>query len=147
MDHTICQVHPVKLILACRMRSPIWTSRRVDSAVIVHELSIMQSALSVALDQAQKAGALRVHSIRLRIGALSGVVPEALEFAFEALAPGTMAEGAKLAIEPVPARFWCDACSREFQSNDMFADCPDCHRPSGELRAGREMEVASLEID
>ena len=78
----------------------------------MHELSIMQSALSLALNQAQQAGAARVHMIRLRIGALSGVVPDALEFAFEALTPGTMAEGARLAVEHVPARFWCAACIR-----------------------------------
>ena len=113
----------------------------------MHELSIMDGALTLALEQAQKAGASRVHVVRLRIGALSGVVPEALQFAFEALAPGTAAEGGQLAIEQVPARFWCAACSREFQSDDMFAECPDCHEPSGDLRAGREMEVASLEIE
>lgn len=113
----------------------------------MHELSIMDSALTLALDQAKQAGARRVHVVRLRIGALSGVVPEALQFAFEALAPGTAAEGGQLAIEQVPARFWCEACAREFQSDDMFAECPDCHRPSSELRAGREMEVASLEIE
>ena len=113
----------------------------------MHELSIMQSALNVALAQARQAGATRVHEIRLRIGALSGVVPDALEFAFEALAAGTVAENAKLAIEQVPARFWCATCTREFQSDDMFAECPDCHALSGELRAGREMELASLEID
>jgi hydrogenase nickel incorporation protein HypA/HybF len=113
----------------------------------VHELSIMQSALSLALDQARQAGAARVHVILLRIGALSGVVPDALEFAFEALTPGTLAEGAELAVERVPARFWCAVCAREFVSDDMFAECPDCHRVSGELRAGREMELASLEID
>jgi len=113
----------------------------------MHELSIMDSALTVALEQAEKAGAKRVHVVRLRIGALSGVVPEALQFAFEALAPGTAAEGGQLAIENVPARFWCAACSREFQPDDMFAECPDCHEPSGDLRAGREMEVASLEIE
>src|SRR5512137_636797 len=113
----------------------------------MHELSIMQSALNVALEQARQAGGSRVHAIRLRIGALSGVVPDALEFAFEALAPGTLAEGAQLAIERVPARFWCAACTREFQSDDMLAECPDCHSLSGELRAGREMELASLEID
>lgn len=112
----------------------------------MHELSIMQSALSLALEEARQAGASRVHEIRLRIGALSGVVPEALEFAFEALTPGTPAEGAQLAIEHVPARFWCAACSREFESEEMLAECPDCHALSGELRAGREMEVASLEI-
>src|ERR1035438_8100682 len=88
----------------------------------VHELSIMQSALNMALDQAQQAGAVRVHTIRLRIGALSGVVPDALEFAFEVLTPGTLAEGSKLAIERVPARFWCRTCTQEFQSDDMFAE-------------------------
>ena len=107
----------------------------------------MQSALRLALDQARQAGASRVHLIRLRIGVLSGVVPDALEFAFEALAAGTVAENAKLAIEQVPARFWCPTCTREFQSDDMFAECPGCHSPSGELRAGREMELASLEIE
>jgi hydrogenase nickel incorporation protein HypA/HybF len=113
----------------------------------MHELAIMQSALSLALDQARQAGAARVYSIRLRIGALSGVVPDALEFAFEALTPGTLAEGSQLAIERVPARFWCATCTREFQSDDLFAECPACHSLSRELRAGREMEVASLEIE
>ena len=107
----------------------------------------MESALNMALDQTKKAGASRLYAIRLRIGALSGVVPESLRFAFEALARGTAAEGAELSIENVPARFWCAGCAREFQSEDMFADCPDCHTPSGELRAGRELELASLEVE
>ena len=107
----------------------------------------MQSALTLALEKARQAGASHVHVIRLRIGALSGVVPDALQFAFEALAPGTPAENGQLAIENVPARFWCATCAREFQSDDLFAECPNCHAPSGELRAGREMEVASLEVD
>jgi hydrogenase nickel incorporation protein HypA/HybF len=113
----------------------------------MHELSIMQSALSIALEQARQAGASRVHEIRLRIGALSGVVPDALEFAFEALTPGTAAADAKLAIEQVPARFWCAKCQHEFAAEDMLAECPECHTFSGEIRAGREMEVASLEVD
>lgn len=113
----------------------------------MHELSIMDSALTLALEQARQAGATKVHRIRLRIGALSGVVPEALQFAFEALATGTPAEGAALEIEPVAARFWCQSCTREFESANLFADCPDCHRPSGDLRAGREMELASMEIE
>ncbi len=113
----------------------------------VHELSIMDSALTVALERAQEAGAKRVYVVRLRIGALSGVVPEALEFAFEALKQGTIAEEAQLAIEHIPARFWCETCQREFQTDTMLAECPDCHEPSGELRTGREMELASLEIE
>ena len=107
----------------------------------------MQSALNLALDEARRSGAVRVCQLRLRIGSLSGVVPDALQFAFEALTPGTIAEGAQLAVEHVPARFWCADCAKEFQSDDMFAECPVCHRPSGDLRAGREMELASLEIE
>ena len=107
----------------------------------------MQSALDLALEQARKAGARQVFVIRLRIGALSGVVPEALQFALAALAPGTPAQGAELAIEQVPARFWCASCAREFQADELLAECPDCHQPSAELRAGREMEIAALEVE
>jgi hydrogenase nickel incorporation protein HypA/HybF len=112
----------------------------------MHELSIMQSALSQALAEARKAGASRVHEIRLRIGALSGVVPDALQFAFEALSDGTAAANAKLTIEHVPARFWCETCRHEFDSPGLLAECPGCNHPSRELRAGRELELASLEI-
>lgn len=101
----------------------------------------------MALEKAQQAGAKRIIVLRLRIGALSGVVPDALRFAFESLAPGTRAEGAELAIEHIPARFWCADCAGEFESETMFADCPRCHAPSGELRAGREMELTSMEIE
>ena len=113
----------------------------------MHELSIMESALTMVLDRARESGAQRVHSIRLRIGTLSGVVPEALTFAFEALKSGTLAESARLIVDPVAVRFWCATCHTEFQSDDMFAECPECHQPSGDLRAGREMELASMEIE
>src|SRR3974377_246855 len=99
----------------------------------MHELSIMQSALNMALEQARLAGADRVHTMRLRVGALSGVVPDALEFAFAALTPGTAAEGAALAIENVPARFWCRSCSQEFEAEDLLAECPGCQQASGEI--------------
>src|SRR5208283_1999896 len=112
----------------------------------MHEYSIMQSAISQVLREARQAGATRVHEIRLRVGALSGVVPDALRFAFEAVTDGTCAQGAVLTIEEVPARFWCAACRREFVSANLYSECPDCHNPSGELRAGREMELSSMEV-
>lgn len=107
----------------------------------------MQSAVTQALEHAQRAGAKHVLAIRLRIGTLSGVVPDALEFAFEAVTAGTPAEGASLTVDSVPARFWCAKCHREFQSVNLVSDCPVCGTPSSDLRAGRELELASLEID
>ena len=106
----------------------------------------MQGALNQVLDEASKAGAERVLNIRLRIGALSGVVAEALQFAFEALADGTVAQDATLSIENVPAMFWCETCCSEFQSVNLVAQCPTCKTFSRELRAGRELELASMEV-
>ena len=113
----------------------------------MHEFSIMESALEQILDQAQLAGAAKVYAIRLRIGALSGVVPDALQFAFEGLSPGTIAEGARLDLDVIPARFWCATCQQEFQADNMFAECPVCATPSRHLRSGRELEVGSMEIE
>jgi hydrogenase nickel incorporation protein HypA/HybF len=107
----------------------------------------MQAAMDAALKRAQEAKASRVYAIRLRVGQLSGVVPDALQFAFEALSNGTLAQGATLDIEHVPARFWCGTCQKEFTADDMFAECPGCHGLSLEMRSGRELELASMEIE
>jgi hydrogenase nickel incorporation protein HypA/HybF len=112
----------------------------------MHEFSIMQSTLDMALRQAITAGASEIHELRLRVGRLSGVVPEALAFAFEALRPGTLAATARLEIESVPAVMWCEPCRQEFECPDFLCECPACGTISRELRRGREMELMSLEI-
>jgi hydrogenase nickel incorporation protein HypA/HybF len=113
----------------------------------MHEMSIMESTLELAVEQARLAGATRVRVLNLRVGTLSGVVPDALNFAFEAMAPGTAAEGGELRIESVPACFWCLACQAEFRAEDLLAVCPKCQSASRELRGGRELELASLEVE
>lgn len=112
----------------------------------MHEFSIMQSALELAEKNMRDAGASRIHRLRVRVGRLSGVVPDALRFAFEGLKSGTAAAAAELEIEEVPAICWCPDCAAEFEAQDLNYECPRCHRPGGELRRGRELELASLEI-
>ncbi len=106
----------------------------------------MQSTLALAEQQARAVGAARIHQLRLRVGQLSGVVPEALQFAFETLRRDTLAAEARLVVESVPAACWCAACQREFDAPDLINDCPECHQPSNELRRGRELALASLEV-
>ncbi len=113
----------------------------------MHEVSIMAEALRLAEDAAKSAGASRVLKLRLRIGSLSGVVPEALRFAFDVVCRGTMAEGASLEIEAVPAACWCATCRTEFECADFFSECPRCHNVSGELRRGRELDIAAVELE
>ena len=112
----------------------------------MHEFSIMQAALETAGEKAHAAGATQIHRLKLRVGALSGVVPEALRFAFDALKNESLAAQAELVIEEVPAACWCADCVTEFAAADLQYECPRCHQPSGELRHGKEMELASLEI-
>ncbi len=111
----------------------------------MHEASIMQSALEEAERHARERGCTAIHLVRLRVGALSGVVPDALEFAFEALKAGTMAAGARLEIEAVPARAFCQVCQREFTLEDAVFPCPTCGGWESELQQGRELELTRLE--
>lgn len=106
----------------------------------------MQEAVRLAVEKAKASGGNRVHCLRLRVGAMSGVVPDALYFAFELLCRGTMAEGATLEVESVPARCWCATCKAEFEVEDFFSECPRCQNLSTDWRGGRELEIASVEI-
>jgi hydrogenase nickel incorporation protein HypA/HybF len=112
----------------------------------MHEVGIMQSMLALATERAEAAGAARIHELRLRIGQLSGVVPESLEFAFELMREGTMAAEARLVVEHVPAACWCAGCQTEFDAPELDYQCPRCHKPSRELRRGTELALASMEI-
>lgn len=113
----------------------------------MHELSLMEHTLDLAADAARRQGARRILEIRLKVGALSGVVPEALAFAFEALAPGTPAEGARLRIDHEPLACYCSACNLEFAPAGDCLECPQCRSPRAEIRRGRELELAALEVE
>lgn len=113
----------------------------------MHEVSIMAEAVRMAVESAQSAGATRVTGLQLRVGTLSGAVPEAMRFAWDVVSRDTIAAGARLELESVPATGWCDACGAEFECGDYFSECPCCHNPSGELRRGRELEIAAVEVE
>ncbi|MGA3008208.1 MAG: hydrogenase maturation nickel metallochaperone HypA [Opitutaceae bacterium] len=113
----------------------------------MHELGIAESALQTALEQARLNNATSVQRIVIRVGALSGVDPEALRFAFEVVLPGTMAENAVLQIDPVPAVAYCADCARDFvPDTDHFLECPQCGRLCRTIKQGRELDLIHLEM-
>ncbi|MCL5996977.1 MAG: hydrogenase maturation nickel metallochaperone HypA [Chloroflexi bacterium] len=112
----------------------------------MHEISVMQSAMEIAVEHAKAQGAQQIHRVKMRVGALSGVVPDALEFAFDVVAQGTMAEGATLEIEHVPALCHCPNCGSEFEPKDFFYECPQCGSLHVDLKQGRELDLAYLEV-
>lgn len=113
----------------------------------MHELSLMEAVRELALEQAALHGARRIAAIRLRVGSLAGVEMEALRFAHEVVMADTIAAGSRLEIEAVAAEGFCTACRRPFPAHDGCCDCPLCGRISQELLRGRELQLASLELD
>ena len=114
----------------------------------MHELGIAQSALRAAITEMETRGSRRILCLQLRIGELAAVDPEAMRFAFEAVTAGTPAAGARFEIERVAPVAWCGKCHEEFMTASRgFHKCPRCGNYAGELRAGREIELARLELD
>jgi hydrogenase nickel incorporation protein HypA/HybF len=112
----------------------------------MHELSLMETVRDLALARAAAHGAERIEAITLRIGSLAGVDPEALRFAHQVVWNDTIAAGADLRIEAVPAACWCAPCGAPFPADDGVCECPRCGAISRDLRQGRELELVRLEL-
>lgn len=112
----------------------------------MHETGIAAEILDIAEREAARLGAAGVASVTVRVGELSGVAPDALVFAFEALCAGTGAAGARLNIERVPVRARCQACGLEsMPETELVLWCAGCGAVL-EIVAGQELQVECLEI-
>ncbi len=113
----------------------------------MHELSIANSLVEIATQHATAAGAERVKSITLKIGALSCVHQSALEFSFELVTRDTMLEGAELVFINVPVVIYCPGCAEEMALPGIQRfRCPQCDTPSADIRQGRELDIECIEI-
>ncbi len=113
----------------------------------MHEVSLTRNILEIALSEAVKAGAARIRLIRVKAGALAGVVPEAMEFAFRVLRDeNPVTAEATLMIEEVSAGCRCRACGLDFEPPDSVFECPRCGSLDAEILRGRELEIAQLEV-
>lgn len=108
----------------------------------MHELAIAESVVASVLDRTLDR---HVSVVRLRVGRLSGVVPEALSFCFDLATMGTPLEGAGLDIEQVQGRAHCRSCGEEFGLVDAFLLC-DCGSADVQVLSGRELSVTSVEV-
>ena len=113
----------------------------------MHEMSIVAGVLDAVQASAVDAGAERVTKITLRIGDMTEVIDEALEFAFEALTEGTMCEGAELDVIKVAPRSVCFECGEEFDHDRFHRLCPTCGSYETQLLQGRELSIESIEVE
>ncbi|MCV2394689.1 hydrogenase maturation nickel metallochaperone HypA [Actinotalea sp. M2MS4P-6] len=108
----------------------------------MHELSITQDVVRTVVAHTDGRA---VRGVRLRIGTLAGIVPDAVRFCFDLAVTGTTLEGAWLDIEEELGRGHCRVCGTEFDMPDLLPQCP-CGSTDAEVVAGRSLVVASVEV-
>lgn len=114
----------------------------------MHELGLLRSVVTAVEKAAHDASATGVEAVGLRVGSLSGVVPEALEGAWLIATVDTVVAGARLEVETVQAAVWCPTCAAEQPIDEFYAlSCPVCDTPTGQLVRGRELAVTYADLD
>lgn len=112
----------------------------------MHELSLSQGMVAIIEGEAAIHDFSRVFRVRLEVGALSCLEPEALGFCFDTVTRGTLAEGATLEILTVPGRAWCQDCDVAVPISQLGAPCPRCGRYRLRIQAGDEIRIKDLEV-
>lgn len=113
----------------------------------MHELAITESILRIAVDEAQKHGANKVLSIRIKVGDFSGVVPQLIQEYYNIVSKATAAEGAELIIDRVPVTIKCLDCGKECIIDRAKIKCPGCGSINIKMVTGREFYVDSMEVE
>ena len=113
----------------------------------MHEYSITESILSLALEKAKEANAEKITRINLVVGELSGVVAECVEFYFGFISKDTMAAGAGLSFVTKPTSVRCHKCENIFTPEDGDWSCPECHEIGIDIVTGRECYMESIEVE
>ena len=116
----------------------------------MHELPVIQSVLTIVVKHAETHHVKKVHAIGLMVGSLSDLEDEWMQRYFDYVSKGTVAEGAKLKIERIPAVLSCSACGHQFEIDKTKMDgitCPACGAQKFTLVSGREYHIKNMEAE
>jgi hydrogenase nickel incorporation protein HypA/HybF len=120
---------------------------RREGTFLVHEITVALSLLDGVQATALEQGIERVSAVNVRVGALSGVVRDALLFSWDVATAQTVAAGSELRIEEVPLVVFCEQCECERAPLPGYGlVCPECGTPSPRILSGREMQLVSMEV-
>jgi hydrogenase nickel incorporation protein HypA/HybF len=108
----------------------------------MHELSIANGIVEICV---ARAGDARVTRVRLEIGQLSPVMPDAVRFCFDVCARNTVVEGAALEIVETPGRALCIDCDNEVALAQLVGRC-GCGSANLRVIAGEELKIREMEI-
>ena len=113
--------------------------------MLMHEVSIIENTIKIVQEKAEENNLKNVSKITIKIGELSGVMSESLEFAFQGMSKGTIVQDAKLFIEKVDAKALCDYCNITFEIDHFNKLCPNCNKFATNILSGYELYVSTIE--
>jgi hydrogenase nickel incorporation protein HypA/HybF len=113
----------------------------------MHELSVTESLLKIALKHVEKANAKRVTDLNIVIGDLASMVDDSIQFYWEIIAKGTIAEQAKLNFRRIPAQLQCMTCFETYHPTDGELACPKCNGINVKIIKGEEFSLESIDVE
>ena len=118
-----------------------------NEGIYVHEMSIAQSLIDVLREEMISHSVKTLKSVRLNIGQMSAVVPDALSFCFEVITKDTDLEGVKLIMDIIPLVGYCNECEREFEIKEYNFVCSTCGGTKIDTIGGQGMSIVEMEVD
>jgi hydrogenase nickel incorporation protein HypA/HybF len=113
----------------------------------MHELSVTESLLKIAVEHAEKANARRVTDLHIVIGDLASMVDDSIQFYWDIIARDTIAEQATLHFRRLPAQLQCNTCSEKYQPTEKELICPNCHGVGAKIISGEEFFLESIDVE
>ena len=113
----------------------------------MHELTVTENILNIAVQHATQAKAVRVNSLQLVIRQLSSIVDDSVRFYWDIISAGTLCEGAQLHFERRPALLKCLECDQIYALQGELTDCPNCHSARLKVVSGEEFYLDSIEVE
>jgi hydrogenase nickel incorporation protein HypA/HybF len=113
----------------------------------MHELSVTQSILEIALRHAEEAGAKKILQLNLTIGQLSSIVDDSVQFYWDIVSQDTIANGAKLNFKRIPTVLLCLKCNNRYNPTEEDLACPNCNSTQIKVISGQEFLLDSIDVE
>ena len=113
----------------------------------MHEMTMAMGIVDLAIKTAKQNQAKKINSITVEVGALAGIIRDALEFCFSEAVKNTIAQDATLDYVHIPASAICESCGHSFKADERAAKCPECSEYVFQLSGGTEFRVKNINVD
>lgn len=113
----------------------------------MHEMSIARNIIDIVDDISKENQVKIVKKVKVNIGQLVAVVPDSLQFCYEAFTTGTHLENSELEIHIIPVSAECNNCKETFEVESYFFICQFCESSEIKILQGEELNVSELEVD